>query len=460
MEQHFFNFRPSEHNRSKVGSKYSNPFADGTGSEKACFNPFFPYSRSCRNDCPHCDIHLGSKEHSGSYTCSHCRPKINKFTITASIFLFILGMLIPNKPSSNILFVTSYILSAYPVILSLLKNLSVVSLFDKNFIITFVSACIFPFDRFAEASAVMLLFRFGEAFEEYTVQNSVRAVKSMLIPKPGIVTVIRNGRQIRCKPEDVDVGEIIFVKAGEKFPLDGKISEGKTMLDMSPIMGKSSPVSAEEGSPVLSGCVNLSDAVSVEVTSPYNKSTISQITNITKNASLHKSSFEKSISLIAGYYTPVVCAISALTAFVAPLIFGGKFSEWIYRALIFLAVSCPCALALSIPLAYFGSIASFAKNGILIKDGDTIQNLCKLHTVAFDKTGTITDGKMSVRAAISVDGVSEEDLLSIAATAEYGLDHPVANAIVSAVPGFVPAEVGNFSRTEYPGKGVHFHSDK
>lgn len=454
LEQHFFNIRPSGHNRSKAISPYNGADSGGYASENE--NGGFDFNINGES-------HKSRTQHNntksvGSIT-KHCTG-INIFTAVLAAVFFAVGIFIPRGLTSRIFFFAAYALSGYDIMLSIPKKLSEKALPDKNFFIAVSTFCAFVSEHFAEAAAVMLLFRITGTLEEFVISGCTRTIKSKFLAKPEKATVIRGGSPVYCKPEKVYVGEKVIVNVGEKIPLDGKVVSGESLIDISPLYGQSSPAGVKAGSPVLSGCVNLKAPIVIEVTAPFAKSVSAKIISVNRCAMCGKAAPEKFIAEAAKHYMPFSCAAAVAVAAAAPFIFGDTFGVWLYRALIFLVISCPSSFVSSVSLIFLNAVASLSENGILVKSSETIEAIRNLHTVAFAKSGILTYGNPCVRAVITVDGISEADVLSLAAAAESGSAHPFAKAIMDAKPGFKPIVPDSSSFHEYPGKGIHLVSDK
>ena len=289
----------------------------------------------------------------------------------------------------------------------------------------------FGIGEFPEAVAVMLFYQIGELFQSYAVDKSKKSIASLMDIRPDFANVYRNGKIEKVNPNEVKIGETIIVKPGEKIPLDGVIEEGTTTLDTKALTGESIPKEVTLKDEVLSGCINLNSVIKIKVEKEFEKSTVSQILDLVENASSKKSKSENFITKFAKYYTPIVVIIALILAIVPPLIIGGDFLSWIYRALSFLVVSCPCALVISIPLSFFGGIGGASKMGVLIKGSNYLEALSNVEIAVFDKTGTLTKGVFEVQE-INPKGVSKEELLKIAAYAENYSNHPISKSLKQA----------------------------
>ena len=311
----------------------------------------------------------------------------------------------------------------------------------------------FAIGEFPEAVTVMLFYQIGELFQSYAVDKSRKSISSLMDLKSDFANVFRNNNIEKVDPDEVKIGEMIVVKPGEKIPLDGIVKEGTSMIDTKALTGEPIPKKVNVGEEILSGCINLEGVLKIEITKEYENSTVSKILELVENASSKKSKSERFITKFAKYYTPIVVIIALILAFIPPLIIKDTtFSEWIYRALSFLVVSCPCALVISIPLSFFGGIGSASKHGILIKGSNYLEAISKLETIVFDKTGTLTEGVFNVQKINSIE-ISEEELLEIASYAEWYSNHPIAKSIKSAYNKDVE-EVKIEDVKEISGKGI------
>ncbi len=282
--------------------------------------------------------------------------------------------------------------------------------------------------EYPEAVMVMLLFKIGEMLEEYAEEKSRNSISSLMDIKPDFANVNRNGKTQKVNPEEVEIGETIIIKPGEKVPLDGIVIEGKTALDTTALTGETLPRELKENDEILSGCINLSGMITVKVTKKFGESTVSKILDLVENASSKKTNTENFITKFARYYTPIVVLIALVIAIV-PSIITNDFGTWIYRALTFLVVSCPCALVISVPLSFFGGIGGASKIGVLIKGSNYLEALSKADTIVFDKTGTLTKGVFKVQEINEKNGITKEELLESVVYAENYSNHPIAMSI-------------------------------
>ena len=353
------------------------------------------------------------------------------YKIILSIILFVIALVIrfSNNWINNICFILSYFIVGFEILKKAFRNITKGNVFDENFLMSVATIGAFAIGEFPEAVAVMLFYQIGELFQSYAVDKSRKSISSLMDLKSDFANVFRNNNIEKVDPDEVKIGEMIVVKPGEKIPLDGIVKEGTSMIDTKALTGEPIPKKVNVGEEVLSGCINLEGVLKIETTKEYEESTVSKILELVENASSKKSKSERFITKFAKYYTPIVVIIALFLAVIPPLIIKDTtFSEWIYRALSFLVVSCPCALVISIPLSFFGGIGGASKNGILIKGSNYLEALSSLETIVFDKTGTLTEGVFDVQK-IEPLGISKEKLLEIAAYAEWYSNHPIAKSI-------------------------------
>ncbi|MDE6251569.1 MAG: cadmium-translocating P-type ATPase [Lachnospiraceae bacterium] len=330
-----------------------------------------------------------------------------------------------------LLYIVPYLVIGYDIIFKAVRNIFNGQVFDENFLMCVATFGAFGIGEYSEAVAVMLFYQVGELFQSYAVNKSRQSITELMDICPEYANIEVDGSLKQVDPDDVNVGDIITVKPGERIPLDGKIIKGTSMIDTSALTGESVPRKAEEGSEVISGCVNGSGTICVEVTKEFDDSTVSKILELVENASSKKAKVENFITKFARYYTPIVVIAAVVLAILPPLILGSGWASWIKRACIFLVISCPCALVISVPLSFFGGIGAASKNGILIKGSNYLESLSNMKTVVFDKTGTITKGEFKVQKLIP-SGLSENELLELAAYAEGYSDHPISKSIKEA----------------------------
>jgi Cd2+/Zn2+-exporting ATPase len=357
-----------------------------------------------------------------------------------------------------VIFIAAYITLGGDVILRAFKNIARRQLFDENFLMSLATAGALVIGQPAEAAGVMLFYQIGEYFQDRAVKKSKNSITRLMDIRPDSANLKKDGDIIKVPPDTVRVGEVIVIKPGEKIPLDGIVIEGQSMLDTSALTGESVPRKAAVSDTVLSGCVNQSGVLTVEVTKIFGESTVSKIINLVENAAGKKAKTENFITIFAKYYTPAVIACAALLAVLPPLFFGGAWNSWVYRALIFLVISCPCALVLSIPMSFFGGIGAAAKKGILVKGGNYLEAVNHLDIAVFDKTGTLTKGEFKVTKIIPANGFSGEALLERAAQAEVFSNHPIALSVMQKYGGEIDRHKLR-DYTELAGYGVSVSLD-
>lgn len=329
-------------------------------------------------------------------------------------------------------FIISYIIVGGDVVKRAVKNIFKGQVFDENFLMSIATIGAFFIGEYPEGVAVMLFYQVGELFQSYAVGKSRKSIASLMDIRPDYANVKKGDELVKVDPDEVQIGDIIVIKAGEKIPLDGKVIEGSSMIDTSALTGESVPREVEVGSDILSGCININGVITAEVTKEFGESTVSKILDLVENASSKKSNSEQFITKFARYYTPVVVIIAVFLAIIPPLVIdGATFSDWIYRALAFLVVSCPCALVISIPLSFFGGIGGASKKGVLVKGSNYLESLAETEIVVFDKTGTLTKGVFNVQE-IHPEGVSKEELLELTAHAESYSNHPISLSLKRA----------------------------
>ena len=334
-------------------------------------------------------------------------------------------------PVGLILTVISYIILGVDVLMRAVKNIVKGRVFDENFLMSLSTLGAFAIGEYHEAVAVMLFYQIGEFFQSLAVRRSRRSISQLMDIRPDHANLIVDGHTETVSPADVGIGSLILIKPGERIPLDGEIIDGVSSLDVRALTGESAPRDVDVGDKVLSGSVNQGGALTVRVTHSFGESTASKIIDLVENASASKAKTENFITSFARYYTPAVVVIATLLALIPPLAFSGSWTEWLHRAMVFLVISCPCALVISIPLSFFGGIGASSKHGILIKGGNYLEALAKIDRVIFDKTGTLTKGSFSVTELISADGIEPDRLLELAAYGEALSDHPIAQSILN-----------------------------
>lgn len=355
--------------------------------------------------------------------------------IIISAILFVLALVIPfsNEWINNGLFIISYLVVGFEILKKAVRNIFRGKVFDENFLMAVATIGAFAIGEFPEAVAVMLFYQVGELFQSYAVDKSRKSIASLMDIRPDYANIEKDGKFEKVDPDEVKIGDIIIVKTGEKIPLDGVVVEGTSSLDTMALTGESVPRVVKTEDEVLSGCINKDGLLKIMVTKEFGESTVSKILDLVENASSKKSKSENFITKFAKYYTPTVVIIAVLLAFIPPIILKdfNTFSVWLYRALSFLVVSCPCALVISIPLSFFGGIGGASKMGILIKGSNYLEALANTETVVFDKTGTLTEGIFEVQD-IYAEGIEKDELLRIVAHAENYSNHPIAKSVKKA----------------------------
>ena len=381
------------------------------------------------------------------------KKKAVKIIIALVLFLSAFIVDFNDELINKIIFVIAYAIVGLEILKKALRNIKRGKVFDENFLMSVATLGAFGIGEFPEAVAVMLFYQIGELFQSYAVDKSRKSISSLMDIRPDFANVERDSKIEKVDPDDVEIGEIIIVKPGEKVPLDGNIIEGKSTLDTKALTGESIPREVTEGGEVLSGCINLNGVIKIKVTKKYGESTVSKILDLVENASSKKSKSENFITKFAQYYTPIVVIIALILAFVPPLILHDQlFSDWIYRALSFLVVSCPCALVISIPLSFFGGIGGASKMGILIKGSNYLEQLADTEIIVFDKTGTLTKGVFEVQKVNAIS-MTEEELLKITAYAENYSNHPISLSVKRAYNKEID-ESKIIKTQELPGLGV------
>lgn len=364
------------------------------------------------------------------------KKKKKLICIIAAAVLLAAGIIIKHTiggPAVIVLLIPAYIIAGYGPLIKAAKNISHGQIFDENFLMAIATVGALALGEYDEAVAVMLFYQIGEFFEDYAVDKSRKSVAALMDIRPDFAVVLKDGREETVDPYDVNIGDIVLVKPGEKIPLDGTVIEGNSSVDTSSLTGEALPKDVEAGDDVISGCINLSGVIRIRVTSMFEESTVSKILEMMENASSRKAPVENFITKFAKYYTPVVVFSAVALAIIPPLVIAdATFSTWIYRALLFLVVSCPCALVISIPMSFFSGIGAASARGVLVKGGNYLQILSKVNTVIFDKTGTLTTGKFKVD---KVCGDNPDELLALAAACEQYSNHPIAVSIKEAYKG-------------------------
>ena len=360
--------------------------------------------------------------------------KKNLTKIIISLILFLIAILIPFKSNfiNKGLYIIAYLIVGLEIVWKAIRNIFRGNVFDEHFLMAVATIGAFAIGEFPEAVAVMLFYQVGELFQDYAVDKSRRSITSLMDIRPDIAFVKRGENIEKVSTEDVKIGENIVVKPGEKIPLDGIIVEGSSMVDTSALTGESVPKEITVGDEVLSGCINENGLLTIKDEKEFGESTVSKILDLVENARNNKSKSENFITKFAKYYTPTVVIIAILLAIIPPFVLNlGEFTEWLYRALTFLVVSCPCALVISIPLGFFGGIGGASKTGILVKGSNYLEALSNTEIVVFDKTGTLTEGVFDVQKVEAI-GVSKEELLKYATYAESNSNHPISLSLKKA----------------------------
>ena len=380
------------------------------------------------------------------------KKQLYRIIISGILLLFSILVDINVKYINSIIFIVAYLIIGYDILLKALKNIKCGKVFDENFLMSVATVGALCIGNLPEAVSVMLFYQVGELFQSYAVNKSRKSVASLMDIRPDYANVIRNDKHIKVDPNEVNIEETILIKPGEKIPLDGVIVEGSSMLNTLALTGESVPRRVEKGDEVLSGCINNESVLKVKVTKKFGESTVSKILDLVENASSRKSNSEAFITKFAKYYTPIVCGIALVLAVLPPIILNQEFNTWIYRALSFLVVSCPCALVVSIPLSFFGGIGASSSVGVLVKGSNYLEALSNIEIVVCDKTGTLTEGVFKVQK-INAISMSDEELLKYAAHAESFSNHPIAMSLKEAYHKKIDSKKVTDTK-EISGKGV------
>lgn len=365
------------------------------------------------------------------------RKLLNRIIIAA--ILFVAGMISPyilpeNQTTDYVefaVFLASYAIIGWDIIWKALCNIRQGQIFDENFLMMIATVGAFILGEHSEGVAVMLFYQVGEWFQSYAVAKSRKSITSLMDIRPDYANVQRDGKLVQVDPDEVQIGEIITVKPGEKIPIDGIITSGTSSLDTSALTGESLPREAEEGMEVISGCINQTGILTIKTTKEFGESTVAKILDLVENSSEKKARTENFITRFARYYTPIVVFAALALAVIPPLVTGDAFAEWVYRALTFLVISCPCALVISIPLSFFGGLGGASKCGVLVKGSNYLETLADTEIIVFDKTGTLTKGSFAV-SQIYTENIQQNKLLEIAAYAENYSNHPISASIKRA----------------------------
>lgn len=358
--------------------------------------------------------------------------KKKEVIIVISAILFVIALLVKmNLTLQLILMLIAYILVGKDTVLGAIKNVEKGDFLDEKFLMTIATLGAILIGEYPEAVAVMLFYEVGELFQGYAINKSRKSIADMMDIKPEYANVIRNNKSQKVDPDEVQIGETIEIKPGERVPLDATVVKGESTLDTSALTGESVPVEVREGANILSGCININGLIIAEVTKEYFDSTVNKVLDLVENASAKKSKSERLITRFSKIYTPIVIGLAVLLAILPPIISGEyNFRLWIFRALSFLVVSCPCAFVISVPLSFFSGIGAASRAGVLIKGGNYLEALSKVDTVVFDKTGTLTKGVFNVQKVVVLDkNIDEDKFISLVAAAESGSNHPISKSI-------------------------------
>lgn len=381
--------------------------------------------------------------------------KESKMTITKLVLSAIFLILATNDSFADSVSIGLYLIAfaiiGGEIVLNAVKNLFKGQVFDENFLMSIATIGALIIGQYPEAVAVMYFYKVGDLFEDIAVNRSKRSISALLSVKPEFATIKDGSKTLVVRPEQVKVGQTILIKPGEKIPLDGKVVLGQSSVDTSALTGESMPREITIGDDALSGSINQGGVLQVKVTKVYNDSTVAKILDLVQNSSKRKANTEKFITRFAKVYTPIVVAMAVFLALVPPLLFNGEWNDWVYRALVFLVISCPCALVISVPLSFFGGIGAASKQGILVKGSNYLESLNKVNTIAFDKTGTLTKGQFSV-TSVNPQDISKDELLEISAAIESNSNHPIAQSIVTAFGKEIKSSVSDYK--EKAGYGV------
>lgn len=413
----------------------------------------------CGHDHEHCHEHSHTHEHEHTHEHSHGNSgKKEIITLIAGVIIFATALIVHHtwhfNPVSIILFITAYFILGYNIIIATFKNIRVGNFFDENFLMTVATIGAFALGEYSEAVGVVLFFKIGELFEDYAVSRSRKAITDVSKLKVDKAEVLRNGEFVRIDSDDIEIGDILRIRAGERIAADGIVETGESRIDTSAINGEPVPVSVRVGDSVMSGCINLSETFTLKATAAADDSMIAKIARAVEDASAEKPEIDRFITCFSKVYTPIVIAAAVLTAVIGSLITHNP-QKWIYSALTFLVISCPCALVLSVPLAYFSGIGAASKLGILFKGGNSIEALAKVKAIIFDKTGTLTNGSFNVTDIRICGKLSKNELLQICGSCEQISSHPVAESITSECKskGLKLAEPDKSG--EFAGRGVY-----
>lgn len=391
-------------------------------------------------------------EHYHEYEEKNEKQRLLKITIGFCILLC--GLFCNLQGLSKFLvFFVAYIIVGFDIILTAIKNIIKGEVFDENFLMSLATIGAFSIKEYPEAVMVMVLYQIGEYFQDKAVEKSKKSISDLMDIRPDYANVEINGEIVKKSPEEINIGETIIVKAGEKIPLDGVITDGSAIIDTSALTGESVPQNLSVGNSAISGCINTNGLIKIKVDKIYSQSTVSKILELVEHASSKKAKAENFITKFARIYTPAVVILAVLLAIIPPIIFNGIFSIWFSRALTFLVISCPCAIVISVPLGFFAGIGGASCQGILIKGSAYLEGLSKPYAVVFDKTGTLTKGKFQVVKIVPQSGIGEDELLKLTAYAESYSNHPIATSIKEKYSNqIIQSEITNVE--EIAGNGV------
>ena len=415
----------------------------------------------CTSECCSGHAHNVEEKHEESHEHNHSEGVSlrDKVTLAIGFILFAIAIFIGEEKSYvPYIYALSYVLVGGKVVLSAIRNIFRGQVFDENFLMTVATLGAFAIGNHPEGVAVMIFYEIGELFQSYAVNRSRKSISSLMDIRADYANLIIDGKEKKVDPSEIKIDDIIVIKPGERVPLDGIVIKGNSSLDTSALTGESLPRNIDLNDEILAGVINLTGVIRVKVTKEFGESTVSRILELVQNASSKKAQTEKFITKFARYYTPVVVLSAVALAIIPPLVVeGALFSDWVYRALIFLVVSCPCALVVSIPLGLFAGIGGASKNGVLIKGGNYLEALKDVETVVFDKTGTLTKGVFKV-VKINTNNIEEAELLRIAATGESFSNHPIAQSILKAYGKEVDKSIiSNYE--EISGNGIKVNID-
>ena len=421
------------------------------------------HAHSHAHEHEHCHEHEHEHAHAHSHEHAHEHGDSMLLRLCIGGAVFAVGAVLPyllHAPAIAVFAVmlTAYIILGWDVVWTALRNITRGKVFDEHFLMSVSTVGAFALGEYPEAAAVMLFYQIGEYFQSLAVRRSRHSISALLDIRPDTANLLREGVAEEVPAEKVAVGDLILVKAGERIPLDGVVAAGESMLDTKALTGESVPRRVCAGEEALSGCINQSGTLTLRVTKPFAESTASRIISLVENAAARKAPTENFITTFARYYTPVVVIAALLLAVVPPLLLHGAWTDWIRRAFVFLIVSCPCALVISVPLTFFGGIGAASKHGVLVKGSNYLEALSKVRHMVFDKTGTLTKGEFRVQEILPAEGFSKEDVLYHAACCELRSNHPIAVSVLAAYTGD-PAALPVTAAEEISGRGIRAQAD-